>query len=57
MEFNIQPNDRRLFANNYRALWSARGTLHRRGIDLRCQQAHWAQAHPERDASLTPAVR
>jgi hypothetical protein len=32
MEFNIQPNDRRLFANNYRALWSAQDTLHRLGV-------------------------
>jgi ABC-type nitrate/sulfonate/bicarbonate transport system substrate-binding protein len=32
MEFNIQQNDRRLSANNYRALWSAEDRLHRLGI-------------------------
>ena len=29
MEFNIQQNDRRLSANNYRALWSAQDRLSR----------------------------
>ena len=32
MEFNIQQADRRLSANNYRALWSAEDRLHRLGI-------------------------
>jgi len=32
MEFNIQQNDRRLSANNYRALWSAQDTLLRLGV-------------------------
>jgi ABC-type nitrate/sulfonate/bicarbonate transport system substrate-binding protein len=32
MQFNIQQNDRRLSANNYRALWSAEDRLHRLGF-------------------------
>lgn len=32
MQFNIQQNDRRLSANNYRALWSAQDRLVRLGI-------------------------
>ena len=32
MEFNIQQNDRRLSANNFRALWKAQDTLHRLGV-------------------------
>jgi ABC-type nitrate/sulfonate/bicarbonate transport system substrate-binding protein len=32
MEFNIQQADRRLSANNYRALWSAEDRLHRLGF-------------------------
>ena len=32
MEFNIQQNDRRLSANNYRALWKAQDTLQRLGV-------------------------
>ena len=32
MQFNIQQNDRRLSANNYRALWSAQDRLNRLGI-------------------------
>ena len=32
MEFNIQQNDRRLSANNYRALWKAQDTLSRLGV-------------------------
>jgi sulfonate transport system substrate-binding protein len=32
MEFNIQQADRRLSANNYRALWSAQDRLHRLGV-------------------------
>lgn len=32
MQFNIQQNDRRLSANNYRALWAAQDTLHRLGF-------------------------
>ena len=32
MQFNIQQLDRRLSANNYRALWSAQDRLHRLGI-------------------------
>ena len=32
MEFNIQQNDRRLSANNYRAMWSAQDRLSRLGI-------------------------
>jgi ABC-type nitrate/sulfonate/bicarbonate transport system substrate-binding protein len=32
MEFNIQQADRRLSANNYRALWSAQDRLHRLGF-------------------------
>ena len=32
MEFNIQQVDRRLSANNYRALWSAQDRLHRLGV-------------------------
>ena len=32
MQFNIQQLDRRLSANNYRALWSAQDRLQRRGI-------------------------
>jgi sulfonate transport system substrate-binding protein len=32
MKFNIQQNDRRLSANNYRALWSAQERLARLGI-------------------------
>lgn len=32
MEFNIQQNDRRLSANNYRAMWSAQDRLNRLGI-------------------------
>lgn len=32
MEFNIQQTDRRLSANNYRALWSAEDRLHRLGL-------------------------
>ena len=53
MQFNIQQADRRLSANNYRALWSAEdrlqpARLHQ--IDLRREQAHRAEAHPRRDA-------
>ena len=32
MEFNIQQADRRLSANNYRALWSAQDRLSRLGV-------------------------
>ncbi|HZB37032.1 MAG TPA: ABC transporter substrate-binding protein [Beijerinckiaceae bacterium] len=32
MQFNIQQNDRRLSANNYRALWSAEDRLNRLGF-------------------------
>ena len=32
MQFNIQQADRRLSANNYRALWSAEDRLNRLGI-------------------------
>ena len=32
MQFNIQQNDRRLSANNYRALWAAEDRLSRLGI-------------------------
>ena len=32
MQFNIQQNDRRLSANNYRALWAAQDRLSRLGI-------------------------
>jgi sulfonate transport system substrate-binding protein len=32
MEFNIQQNDRRLSANNFRALWAAQDRLHRLGV-------------------------
>ncbi|HZA01959.1 MAG TPA: ABC transporter substrate-binding protein [Hyphomicrobiaceae bacterium] len=32
MEFNIQQADRRLSANNYRALWSAQDRIHRLGV-------------------------
>ena len=32
MEFNIQQNDRRLSAHNFRALWKAQDTLHRLGV-------------------------
>jgi len=32
MVFNIQQNDRRLSANNFRALWSAQDRLHRLGV-------------------------
>ena len=32
MQFNIQQADRRLSANNYRALWSAEERLSRLGI-------------------------
>ena len=33
MEFDIyQQNDRRLSANNFRALWKAQDTLHRLGV-------------------------
>ncbi len=32
MEFNIQQADRRLSANNYRALWTAQDRLHRLGF-------------------------
>jgi len=32
MQFNIQQADRRLSANNYRALWSAQDRLHRLGF-------------------------
>ena len=32
MQFNIQQNDRRLSANNYRALWAAQERLNRLGI-------------------------
>ncbi len=32
MQYNIQQNDRRLSANNYRALWSAEDRLHRLGL-------------------------
>ena len=32
MQFNIQQADRRLSANNYRALWKAQDTLHRLGF-------------------------
>lgn len=32
MAFNIQQNDRRLSANNYRAMWSAQDRLSRLGI-------------------------
>ena len=32
MQFNIQQNDRRLSANNYRALWAAQDRLNRLGI-------------------------
>lgn len=32
MQFNIQQNDRRLSANNYRALWEAESRLNRLGV-------------------------
>jgi ABC-type nitrate/sulfonate/bicarbonate transport system substrate-binding protein len=32
MEYNIQQNDRRLSANNYRAMWQAQETLSRLGV-------------------------
>ena len=32
MQFNIQQNDRRLSANNYRALWAAQDRLNRLGL-------------------------
>jgi sulfonate transport system substrate-binding protein len=32
MEFNIQQADRRLSANNYRAMWAAQDRLHRLGV-------------------------
>ena len=32
MQFNIQQNDRRLSADNYRALWAAQDRLNRLGI-------------------------
>jgi sulfonate transport system substrate-binding protein len=32
MQFNIQQADRRLSANNYRALWAAQDRLHRLGV-------------------------
>jgi sulfonate transport system substrate-binding protein len=32
MQFNIQQNDRRLSANNYRAMWSAQDRLSRLGV-------------------------
>jgi sulfonate transport system substrate-binding protein len=32
MQYNIQQVDRRLSANNYRALWKAQDTLHRLGV-------------------------
>jgi ABC-type nitrate/sulfonate/bicarbonate transport system substrate-binding protein len=32
MQFNIQQNDRRLSANNYRALWAAQDRLSRLGV-------------------------
>jgi hypothetical protein len=32
MQFNIQQSDRRLSANNYRAMWSAEDRLNRLGF-------------------------
>ena len=43
MQFNIQQADRRLSANNFRALWSAQDRLQparRHQVDVRRQQAH-----------------
>ena len=57
MEFNIQQNDRRLSANNYRALWSRSGSAapawHHQ-VDVRRQQAHRAEVHRQRDDRSIP---
>ena len=56
MEFNIQQVDRRLSANNFRALWSAQDTpasARCDQVDLRRQQAHRAKAHRQRDGEAS----
>ena len=59
MEFNIQQADRRLSANNFRALWSAQDSAEparRHQVDVRRQQAHRAQAHHQRDGEAPRPV-
>ena len=49
MEFNIQQADRRLSANNYRALWSAQDRLSRLGVikSTFTPTSTSSQAHPQ----------
>jgi sulfonate transport system substrate-binding protein len=64
MQFNIQQNDRRLSANNYRALWSAEDRLHRLGflkstfdVNRHIEPKHIVkvmQEHPELFSDLPP---
>ena len=64
MQFNIQQADRRLSANNYRALWNAEDRLHRLGflkstfdVNKHIEPKHMLkvmQEHPELFADLPP---
>ncbi len=64
MEFNIQQADRRLSANNYRALWNAEDRLNRQGIlkstfdvNKHIEPKHIVkvmQDHPELFSDLAP---
>jgi sulfonate transport system substrate-binding protein len=64
MEYNIQQADRRLSANNYRALWSAEDRLHRLGflqatfdVNKHIEPKHILkvmQDHPELFSDLPP---
>ena len=60
MQFNIQQADRRLSANNYRALWAAQDRLYaprHPQVDIRRQQAHRAEAHAQGDEGQAGTVR
>jgi sulfonate transport system substrate-binding protein len=64
MQFNVQQNDRRLSANNYRALWSAEDRLNRLGfikstfdVNKHIEPKHILvvmQKHPELFSDLAP---
>ena len=59
MQFNIQQADRRLSANNYRALYSAEerlAKLENPEINFRCQRTHRAEVHFEGDEGSPGAV-
>ena len=64
MEFNIQQADRRLSANNYRALWSAQDRLSRLGIikstfdvNKHIEPKHIAERDDEAIPSCSPTCR